>query len=195
MGFGLTQTTAPTVEPVRLGETKLALRIDYDERNADIERLIRAARTYAEIYLGRQLCTATWVLRLDEFPADDGPIRPPRPPLATVTSIGYTDENGDSQTMDAEDYTVDKYTEPGRIVPAYEASWPSTQSVPNAVTVTYTAGYGGVTAVPQTIRQGIIALVGHWNEHPEAVITGRGATKLPLHVESLFNAERMVEVR
>lgn len=195
MGFGLTQSTAPTVEPVRLAETKTALRIDGNERNEDIERLIRAARTYAETYLGRQLCTATWELYLDEFPADDGPIRPPRPPLASVTSIGYTDENGDAQTLDAADYTVDTDTEPGRIVPAYNESWPSTRTEVNAVTVTYVAGYGGVVNVPQTIRQGIIALVGHWNEHPEAVVTGTIATKLPLHVEALFDAERLVEVR
>lgn len=195
MGFGLTLDTAPTVEPVGLDELKTALRIDGDERTQDLNRLIRAARQYAETYLGRQLCTATWLLKLDAFPANDGAIRPLRPPLVSVTSIGYTDSDGDAQTLDAGNYTVDADTEPGRIVPAYGETWPSTRAVPNAVTVTYVAGYGGAADVPQTIRQGIIALVGHWNENPEPVITGTIAAKLPLHVEALLDSERIIEVR
>lgn len=194
MGFGLTLSTPPTIDPVGLAELREALRLD-SGRDRDLKRLIQAARQYAEIYLGRQLCTATWLLKLDAFPANDGAIRPPRPPLASVTSIGYTDSDGDAQTLDAEKYTVDTDTEPGRIVPAFNETWPSTRAAPNAVTVTYVAGYGSAADVPQTIRQGIIALVGHWNEYPEPVIVGGAPAKLPLHVEALLNSERIIEVR
>lgn len=66
-------TTAPAIEPVTVEEVRYFLRIDSDpgEDDALIGSLITAARQEAEKITRRQLITATWEMRLDEFPCGD----------------------------------------------------------------------------------------------------------------------------
>jgi uncharacterized phiE125 gp8 family phage protein len=128
--------------------------------------LITAARETLEETLSRSLLTQTWVLRLSRFPAWEIPL--PRPPLVSVTSITYLDSNGVSQTVDPARYTVDPYAYVGRVVPAYGLYWPATRPVPNAVTVTYVAGWTTRGAVPQMIRRAILMVVGSLYENREA---------------------------
>jgi uncharacterized phiE125 gp8 family phage protein len=158
MPLTLTTVTPPTAEPLLLQEAKDHLRVDSDDENAEIARLIQAARVDAEGFLNRRIARATLRLKLDQFPGAyrsgycrDGltpwirsgvdAIRPPSPPLVSVTSITYVDTNGDTQTLDADAYRVDSDSEPGRITPAYGTCWPATRCETNAVTITYIAGY------------------------------------------------------
>jgi hypothetical protein len=157
--MSLRQTAAPTAEPVSLDALKLHLRIDGSDEDDLLTAFTAAARGTCESFQGRAYVAQTWRVTLDRFPgggeewtadkefvasADPnaaGTIRVPRPPLISVTSIAYVDTDGDSQTLDAADYTVDTASEPGRIVPAYGEDWPSTREQPGAVTVTFVAGY------------------------------------------------------
>lgn len=198
MNRSVTVSVEPTVEPVSLSEAKLHLRVD-DDITADdslISALITAARQKIEIETRRALVTQTQVLRLDGFPkASCGgtAIIVPNPPLQSVSSIVYVDQNGDSTTLSASEYLVDSSDEPGRITPAYNGSWPIAREQINAVTVTYVAGYavgsGSPTDyaanVPQALKAAIKLLVGHWYENREAV----GAVNLkplPMAVDSLI---------
>lgn len=166
MRYGLSQSAAPAAEPITLAEARLHMRIqtDYTAEDSLIEdALIPAARQYCETVTGRQFITATWVMKMDEFPLV---IWLPRPPAITVTSITYLDTAGDSQTVTAANYTLDTYALKGRITEAYGEVWPSTQSVANAVTVTYTAGYGAAaTAVPETLKAAVLMVVADLYEH------------------------------
>lgn len=83
-----------------------------------------------------------------------------------MTSVAYVDTAGNTQTLTANtDYTVDIYSRPARIVPAYTRTWPATRGHINDVTVTYVAGYGAsFENVPQEIRQALTMLVVHWQE-------------------------------
>ncbi len=173
--MGLTQTVAPLIEPVSLAEAKLHLRVEeaVTEEDALITTLIEAAREDVESFTGRQLCVATWAYTLDAFPAR---MKLPRPPLISVSSIQYVDSNGETQTVSTDDYVVYTNTEPGRIGLAYNATWPTTRRIPDAVTVTYLAGYdpGGSSAsddadeVPARAKAAIKLLVADMFEHREA---------------------------
>lgn len=163
--YGLVQSVAPAEEPITLAEAKTHMRVetDYTDENSLIEdALIPAARQYCETVTGRQFITATWVMKMDEFPRV---IWLPRPPALTVTSITYVDTAGDSQTVTAANYTLDTYATKARITEAYGEVWPSTQSIANAVTVTYTAGYGAASTVPESLKAAIKMVVADMYEH------------------------------
>jgi len=139
--------------------------------------------------LDRQLCTATWTLKLDSFPPADY-IELPRPPLATVTSVKYYDLAGTQQTFSSGKYTVDTHSEPGRVVLNYGESWPSIRSQSQAVEVIYTAGYGADdTSVPEALQCALRLLVGHFNENREAVLTGTISKTVELAVDALLQTQ------
>lgn len=197
--MGLTQTSAPAAEPVSTAEAKTHLRVDISDDDSYIDLLVATARQSVEVFLGRQLITATWQWKLDGFPraTRHNPLRAfllPWPPLQSVTSIAYVDPNGDSQTLAASLYTVDSASHPARIVPAYGEVWPATREHIDVVTLTWVAGYGDAGSdVPEKILTAIKMLVAHWYENREPVVLGTIATKLPMHVESLLWEERIVE--
>lgn len=170
----LTQSSAPDTEPLTLTDAKRQLRVEHALDDEYIQGAIAAARSHIETVTHRQLITATWVLRLDEFPDGEGIIKLPRPPLQSITSVQYVDTAGDSQTLDSSLYTADVYSEPGRLMPAYGQTWPSTRAVPNAVTVTYVAGYGDAWSnIPAQLRAALALIVADLYEHREGQLEAR----------------------
>jgi uncharacterized phiE125 gp8 family phage protein/SPP1 family predicted phage head-tail adaptor len=147
----LTVETAPAVEPVTLTEAKQHLRVDIADDDTYIEALIVAARQYAEEYLDRALISQQLAMRMDTFPYE---FELPRPPMATsgtltTTAVTYALDPGSASTavpttttLSTSSYRVDRDDTPGRIRTVYNGTWPSHLSDPNAVTVTWWAGYG-----------------------------------------------------
>jgi uncharacterized phiE125 gp8 family phage protein len=199
--------TAPGAEPLALSEVAPFLRVTGTDDDPVIFSLITAAWQHLDGrdgWLGRALVTQEWDLVLDEFPRGTGwvssgawnssgvfgpcPIEVPLPPLQSVTHIKYIDNDGVEQTWAAAKYIVDTKSEPGRITPAFDESYPSTRRVMNAVTVRFVAGYGGPAAVPGPIKLAMSALVAHWFENREPVGIGVGAVavEMPMHVVSLL---------
>lgn len=134
-------STLPCAEPVSLDEMKLHLRIDGTDEDTLITSLIQAARSYCEDYQARAYISQTLTLKLNDFPVTDS-IRLPRPPLVSVDSITYVDNNGATQTVSSSVYTVDTVSEPGYVYLSYNQNWPyDVRLIPNAVTITYKAGY------------------------------------------------------
>jgi len=194
MGFALRQTAAPAAEPVTLDETRNHLRVEHDRDDVLIEQQIASARDYIEGETGRQLITATWLLAFDAFPSTV--IRIPKPPLQSITSVKYYDGDGVQQTMDAADFQVDVYAEPGRITPAYGTSWPTTRAMLNAVQVTFVAGFGDASTdvaaavLGQKLRQAVLLMVAHMYEFREPVITGTIVNTVPMAVKSIVQSCR-----
>jgi uncharacterized phiE125 gp8 family phage protein len=121
-------------------------------------------------------------------------LRLPMPRLISVTSITYLDNSGTLQTLDPSQYTVDAASQPARIVPSVNLTWPTTDYyIPGSVKVTYVAGsYGdGVNKdiCPLSIKQAILLLVGHLYENREATST-LNPKALPLGVDALLNPYR-----
>ena len=143
--------------------------------------------------MGRALMTQTWDMDLDGFPV--GTIEVPRPPLRSVASIQYVDEQGATQVLDPAQYRVDAKGEPGRVTPAHGRTWPATRAVANAVTVEFQAGYGAeATNVPEDIRQAILLIVGRLYAHREDVIAGAPMHTLPRGAEHLMGPYRVVRI-
>jgi uncharacterized phiE125 gp8 family phage protein len=190
--------TAPALEPITLVEAKRHLRVDLDFLDDDqyISALISAARATVEAWEWRSHVNQVWELRLDAFPASAQPIYCPRPPLQSVGSIQYVDADGVTQTLSVDDYVVDPKSEPGRIMPAYGEVWPTTRpTTMNAVTITYTAGYGpDAQNVPVRTKHAIKLLLGLWYENREPVVTGTIATRIPETIEALLLPVHSVNV-
>ena len=181
--------TPPAEEPVSLAEAKQHLRVDGGDDDLLIGSLITAARQAAETKTGRQLITARWKLVLDAFP---GPslmqsatgasfslpghaILLAKCPVQSVVSIEFLDMNGTTQVMPASDYVLDAACEPARLTPAFGKTWPPTLPQMGAVSVTFDAGYGTASAVPEGLKSWIKLRVGSLYGHREEMsVLSRG---------------------
>lgn len=170
MGYGLEVVTPPAAEPLSADEA-----LEYLGRpalsTAAADRFIREARVLCERVTGRALLAQTLRLTLDGFPdggfahpffGEDDAVLLPRPPALEVTSIVYVATGGTSTTLATTDWTADVRSSPARVYPAYGESWPATRCQPNAVTITYRAGYGtAATDVPEDLRGRLLEAVAH----------------------------------
>lgn len=195
---------------------------DFYDDDALISSLIVAARQDAEKITWRALVTQSWRMVVDRFPSPQrgfgnvgwygpdwgtvpGPILMaspegrtgfefflPKPPLVSVTSITYVDTNGATQTLASDQYLVDSVSEPGRVTPAYGTLWPATRDQINAVTVSFTCGYGSAAAVPEGIKRWIRMRVSTLYENREEVaILGRGKVEILPFVDGLLDDYRV----
>lgn len=147
------------VLPVTLAEAKAQCRVTCDDEDTLIQAYLQAATMAASDRLQRSLAPAQYRLTLDRFPSTAEAIELLLPPVTSVAAVTYTDEAGTSQTLAAQDYILDAVSEPARLLPAVDVSWPATQDRVNAVQVDYTAGYPTGT-VPIPIKQWILLAVG-----------------------------------
>lgn len=217
----LVQSIAPTFEPLTVPDAEYHLKIDADsdissdivtQESAYLESLIAAARTKCEQETSRQLCTATWVLKLPFFPRAGctnrelygvpqarfmGPddwrsIYLPKPPAASVTSVTYYDSAGDSQTFSSTKYTLILGDPVARIALNYAEVWPTTRQRQDAVTITYVSGKTQAT-VPAGIKHAMRLMIGNWYENREAVNIGNTTSALPFGVDALLQPYRVME--
>lgn len=178
--MGLIITSAPTIEPVTVEQVKTGLRIDGYEEDLYIPSQIARARRWCENFCQRAFITQTLRYSFDDFANQSrkevpvpGLIYLPRPRLIAISSITYVDYAGTTQTLSSTEYQSDTDAEPARVAPIYGGSWPTARNQLASIRITYTAGYGATAAsVPDGIKQGIIALVGHYLENREATASG-----------------------
>lgn len=190
MRGNLTLATAPASEPVTTAEAKAHLRVTHSSEDTLIAALITAARQHVESVTRRALINQTWDLSLDYFP-DIIYLQKGR--LQSVSSITYVDTDGTTQTLSSSLYTVDTKREPGRVIPAYGESWPSTRDHINCVTVRFVAGYGAnASDVPQALKSAILLLIGQLFENREATAE-RAPEEVPLAFNALVWPYRLLE--
>lgn len=148
----------PAAAPLSLAEVLVHLREDAGVADAKVLELIQVARATCEDRIERTLISTPWRLTLDAFPSA---IRLLQPPIISVESLQFVDDEGVQQTLDPADYYLDNVSEPGYLLPAYGKAWPATRCQPNAVVVNYTAGYGAtMDAVPRPLRQWMLLAIG-----------------------------------
>ena len=214
----LLRTIDPTVEPITLDEAKQQSRVTVTDDDAWFPAKIAVARSYVETQTGRALLQQTWRASFSHFPrfhrgvahdsfygygsgygfacSEFGWIMPgalllPRPRLIGIGSVQYYDSYGAQHTLDPSQYTVAMDSEPASLQPTVGSWWPATQSGrPDAVQVTYTAGYGSTAdAVPGDLQLAQLLLIAHWYENREATVlptTGTGPVEIPLGVDELL---------
>lgn len=193
----LNRTTAPTETPITLAEAKAHIRVDFDNDDTLITALIAAATEHLDGrrgYLGRCLVTQSWEYRVDIFPWKlwDA-IEIPMPPLVSVQSVKYIDDNGAEQTLATSVYVVDVATPYGQIRLAYDQEWPATRDEPHAVRIAFAAGFGAASAVPQPIKSALLMLVGHLYANRDAV-TAQVLAEMPMGARYLLGPYRTVNL-
>ncbi len=140
--------TPPVGDVVSLTELKCHLKVDGDERNSDITAFAVAAVDYAQRYTRRQFLTATWRLHLSK-PENNVPLR--KCPVQSVSAVSYLDPEGAEQTLPAGYYLL-AHREPAEVcLPGLPAVAPRE----NTVAITFVAGYGTASQVPELIKAAI----------------------------------------
>lgn len=162
--MGLQLIAAPASEPVSLDEAKEHLRVDHNDEDALILRLIKSARETAESLTGRAFVTQSWKLWRDGWPTARA-IEIPKPPLAAVTAVTAVSRSGTESALSSDAYIVDSASVPGRVVFRSNASLPIDLTDINSVAVAFQAGYGASGAsVPASIRNAILDQIAHLYE-------------------------------
>lgn len=198
----LALTSESSVEPVTLKEMKFFLRLDESESTAEdpyLNSLISGARKEAENKTKRSLVTASRKLIFDDFENSTQTLLLPRPPLSTSSSnvtITYTksDTAGSSTTVNATSITIDSDSEPGRIFPAFNNTWPTDiQDQQNSVTIAYVTGYTTSNPVPEPIKTWIKMRAGEFYESREpfevgAIISNHNRS----HVDGLLDGYKVL---
>lgn len=151
-------TDGPDAEPLALDDVKVNLKLSPGDSEDDLlDLLIQAAREYVEEETGLSLMTQTRVIKLDEFPNCDT-IQLTAGPIQNITTVKYQDPDDTEQTFAASNYWLDAHSHIPRIV--VKDSWPATETRPNAVTITYEAGFGdAATDVPTKLREACMTVV------------------------------------
>lgn len=189
----LTLVEAPTLQPITLQEAKDHLHVESDWQDSFIDSAIAAASEWAELYTSRAFIRQTWELTLDCFPEE---IKIPMAPILEVSSIYYVDTDGIETLLDPSLYDTALKGYPPRIVPSYGNSWPSTRAQPEAVAVTFIAGYSPDGSpedlranVPESIKNAIKLLVADLFENRDGAIVGKPFSSNPTALR-LLNAYR-----
>lgn len=185
--------TAPAVRPLTLAEVKAHCRVDSVDDDVLLDALIDAAVTHLDGYrgiLGRCLINQTWELYYDEFPHDD--LQIPLGDVQSVDLVEYVDPvSGFMTTWASANYETDLISQPSWIIPV--DGWPTHMMTPNAVRVTFVAGFGAAASdVPMAIRQAMLMLVGHWYKNREATGDPDTDAPLPFAVDALLAPWRRV---
>lgn len=197
--MALRVTVGATDEPLSLNDAKDHLRVSSTDEDVLVESQIRAAREWVENRTRRALPTQTFQLTADAFPRARY-IELPRSPLVAATtsyspSVTYLPSTGGTATLSSTAYIVDAESEPGRIVLKDAQSWPSvTLQAANGVRVSFKAGYGASSDVPQGLKQAMQLLVGHYYENREGVVVGSISTNVDMTVNSLVAGFRVPDV-
>jgi len=181
--------TPPTTEPISLTEAKLHCRVDETADDALITALITVAREEVQRMSYHALMPQTLELVLDRWVH---PIVLPYPPLTSVTSIKYVDEDAVETTWASTNYLVSVDRIPALIVLKPNKELPSATLYPQeAIRVRYVAGYATAAAVPQSLKQAMLLLIGHWYENRENTTVGAIARDIPFGVDALCRNYRL----
>lgn len=155
----LTRITAPATGVVSLTEAMDHLRLTDDSEALTVAGYIATASAYLDArdgILGEALITQTWRLTLDQ-PAE---VTLPLGPVQSVTAIRYLDAAGVEQTVSPAIYRLS-----GRDVELVAgASWPIAADRSRAFWIDFVAGYGTAGAVPATVRQAALLMIGEMYE-------------------------------
>lgn len=153
------RTVAPANMPVSLAEAKAHLRVDHDDQDDLISAQIKAATAWLEGYsgiLGRALVTQTWRQDFGSF-ANRIPL--PLTPVTAIENVNYFDADDVQQTLDPSVYALLADARSAYLALQPGQSWPSAYRRDDAVSITFTAGYGAAADVPEPIRQAILLIV------------------------------------
>ncbi len=193
---GLTLIAEPVGYPVTVAQCKAHSNVINVTDDDDLFEIYLAAAVSLidgkTGILGRALQEQTWEMTLDSFPCYGQGIEIPLPPLLSVESVVYDDLEGNEQTIDAANYTVDTASLPGRIQPAGTFQWPSSLADVNAIRIRFRAGYaedsGPSSTVPASIKLALLIMVDDaYNNRGSVTAQQSNPVNIPTAAMALLN--------
>ena len=182
--------TAPTATPVSLSEAKDHLRVDSDDDDALVTRLIAVATAFTDAQgaLGSAMITQTWGQWIGANPNQTVPLI--LGPFQAIDAVKYYDVDGVLQTDTLSNYDVFGTKTAKYIGPKSGFSWPVAQDRSDAIKIEYTIGFGDAeTDIPDTIRHALLLLIDHWYENREQATTDN-LMDIPWGFDALMNMHR-----
>lgn len=161
-------------EPITLDQAKMHLHVVGFDEDSYISGLITAARQMAEGRLNRTLLQRQLVTK---FYARDSSFYLPRPPVVSVDTVSYVDNDGAEQIVDVTGYRLEGSEVP-RLFASRDATWPHLLSDVGEFTVRYTAGYAE-GEVPQPIIQWMLLVIAAMFAHRESMTAGVKVEMIP----------------
>lgn len=207
--------TPPAFEPITLEAARLHCRVDVlpgsptgHPDDPFILRAITAAREVAEEILRRALVQQGLRMHLPGWPGachrtgrQRATVDLLRPPLISVDSITYYDEDNVLQTVDPASYFVEPLEPVARVRFVTGYSWPATYERADAVRIDYTAGYAPAASpaltqeeisatIPASIIAAMLLMIGDQYEHRETYVLGSIVSTIPA-VGALLDGKRV----
>lgn len=141
-----------------LAQIKQALKIDYTADDQELLRLKDAVESLVSEYTGLTLCQTNVVQYLGYFMKT----RFDHNPVLSVSSVKYTNTQGNEVTMDPEGWFL-IYSE----LPSVYINFREFPSVKDGteIQVSYKVGYA---QYPPVLQQAVISLIGHYYNNPES---------------------------
>lgn len=156
------RTVAPANPVVTLEAAKLHLRVDHSDDDGVITALVGAATDHLDGWggiLGRALVNQTWRQDFGGFYACEK-LRLPLVPVIAAPTVAYFDDDNVSQTLSDTVWQVLTDALGPYVALKPGQSWPTVYSRPDAVSVTFVAGYGAEgTYVPEALRVAVLTHV------------------------------------
>lgn len=183
--------TSPVIKLLDLDSAKDHLNIDHTNDDFYILGLIESATAQIENITRRGLLTQTWKAFADGWP-DDGYFTLPFGWLQSVTSVKYTDSDGDETTWGATNYISDTDSDPGRVVLGYNKTWPTATLYPsNPIEIEFVCGKIASSSVPQPIKSAALLMIGDAYSFRESIVVGSSVNTIPGHIMNLLWSYRL----
>lgn len=156
----------PPISALSAENLKEELGIGHGEDDTMLDRLIARATGYLDGpagILAKAIISQQWE---ETRPRIDRSMKVGLGPLISVDSVTYFDADDTEQTLSSTLYRVYPAPDGFEVELKPDATIPVTSQRKDAVKITFTAGFGDGTAVPEPILGAISMLAGHFYENP-----------------------------
>jgi uncharacterized phiE125 gp8 family phage protein len=195
--------------PLSLTELRAQCRLTDDDgtdEDALLMGYLRAGIAWCEGETKLSLISQVWSQTFSGFPPPtwyghlyrSSPMILGRRPVQSIELIEYLDASGSLQTVDSAVYRISgrgSSTIEASLRAAANQAWPSVYTDVEAVTVTYTAGFGDThNDVPEDIRHALMMLVSYWFNQREASLIDPVIVDVPFGTRVLLERWRPIGV-
>lgn len=174
--MGLNLVTAATTLPVTTEEliAELESWADTAENSVTILAKLNEAVSFLENQTARRFMQSTWLQTFEDWPCDRGGkllFKIDLKPLSSVTHVKYYNADGTLTTLSSTEYwTITNSERPCVAFKPTTFSRPILEvGRPEAIEVTFVAGYASASAVPHNAKLAIKMLAAYWFEQRKPV--------------------------